>query len=211
MMYMFLIAGDAIPNGMPRVLAEAFGVLVAETDVSDSSELESRNWDAVVTCEYEAHAGDLRLSLDICAADEVERQPSEAQLALELAQRLGVAVFSGWNGGLPWIRQVALPDGGVTLARVVEADGKHPGFFVEAAEAPIGRNAPRVGHSFPGSRRCWKVKAASIRAASTADLCHGAGCVVTPPVISCSCNQPPANSASTQPGWKASLSRGWLP
>jgi hypothetical protein len=137
MMYTFLIAGDAIPKDMPRILAESFGVQVAETDVSDSSELESRNWDAVVTCEYEPFAGDLRRSLDIYAAEEVERQPSEEQLALDLARQIGVAVFFTWNGAVPWIRQVALPEGGLTLARVVESDGENSGFSVEAAEAPI--------------------------------------------------------------------------
>jgi hypothetical protein len=137
MMYAFLVAADAIPKETPSILAEAFGVQVAETDVSDSSELESRNWDAVVTCETEPLAGDLRWSLEIYAAEEVKQQPAEEQLARHLAQQLGIAVFFAWNGEVPWIRQVALPTGGLTLARVVAAEDEESGFSVEAAEAPI--------------------------------------------------------------------------
>jgi hypothetical protein len=137
MMYAFLITGDAIPNDMSRVLGQAFRVQVAETDVSDSSEVESRNWDAVVTCEYESLVGDLRWSLTVYAAEEVEQQPSEEQLAIYLAQQLGTVVLFSWNGGLPWIRRVALPAGGLTLARVVESNDDKTGFSLEATEAPI--------------------------------------------------------------------------
>lgn len=137
MMYIFLTIGDVVPEGMPRILAEAFGVQEAETDVSDSSELELRSWDAVVSCEYERLAGDLPWSLNIYAADEVHRQPSEEQLARHLAQQLGSPVFFAWSGGLPWIRAVALPEGGLTLARIAEPDDEKAGFSVEAAEAPI--------------------------------------------------------------------------
>ncbi|MER6129725.1 hypothetical protein ABT173_45655 [Streptomyces sp. NPDC001795] len=157
MMYIFLTTGDTVPEEMPRILAGAFGVQVVETDVSDSSELESRNWDAMVTCEYEHLAGDLRWSLNIYAAEEVEQQPSEEHLARHLAQQLGRPVFFTWNGGLPWIRRVALPEGGLTLARVAEPDDEKTGFSVEAAEAPISGIPPVPVTHFPEVVRAFEI------------------------------------------------------
>jgi hypothetical protein len=136
MMYAFLAGGDGVLERMSAILAEVFDVPAADTDVSAASEMESRNWDAVVTCEYEPLAGDLPWSLSVYAAEEVKQRPSEEQLALFVARRLGAPVFFEWSGEVPWFRSVALPDGGLTLARVAERDDQ-PGFFVEAAEAPI--------------------------------------------------------------------------
>lgn len=101
MMYGLLLPEGEILDRLPAILAETFRVEVAQTDVSDSSELENRNWDAIVTCEYERLDGDLTWSLGIYAAAEVEQHPSEAQLASLLAQRLGIPVFFSWDGGLP--------------------------------------------------------------------------------------------------------------
>ncbi|MFJ4478700.1 hypothetical protein ACIQVR_30030 [Streptomyces xanthochromogenes] len=137
MMYGVLLPKGEIFDRLSVTLAEAFHVEVAQTDVSDSSELENRNWDAIVTCEYEHLDGDLAWSLGIYAADEVGQHPSEAQLALLLAQRLGTPVFFSWDGGLPWIRTVALPGGGTTLARTTELNDNKSGFSVDAAEAPV--------------------------------------------------------------------------
>ncbi|MEV6963444.1 hypothetical protein AB0M97_30700 [Streptomyces sp. NPDC051207] len=146
MMYAFLTGGGGVLERMSAILAEAFDVPAADIDVSDASELESRNWDALVTCEYEFIAGDLQWSLSIYAAEEVKHQLSEADLALHVARRLDVPVFFAWRGEVPWIRRVALPDGGLTLARVAEQDDQ-PGFYVEAAEAPIaGLPDVRVMH-----------------------------------------------------------------
>ncbi|MEW2295732.1 hypothetical protein ABZ719_24000 [Streptomyces sp. NPDC006743] len=137
MMYAFLTVGDAVPEKLPKVLAEAFDVQIGDIDVSDISELEDRNWDASVSCEYEVLEGDLQWSLTVYASETVQHRPPEDQLSLALARRLGSPVFSDWGGGVPWIRKVALPDGGFTLARVVESDQGEAGVSVEAAEAPI--------------------------------------------------------------------------
>ena len=137
MTYSLLTIDGKVIKAMPQILAEAFDVQPSETDVSPSSELESRNWDALVTCEYEAVAGDLAWSLLIHAAREVEQQPSEEELASLLSQRLQTPVFFPWGGGLPWIRRVATPDGGFTLARVTESDDERASLAVEAAESLI--------------------------------------------------------------------------
>ncbi len=159
-MDVFLTPAAASPEEIRRILAEAFRVPVSGVDVSEQSEVRSRNWDALVTCEYEhlarAAAGDLSWVLGVYAAREVERRPAGEALAVHLAGRLRVPVFHTWDGGLPWINRVALPGGGVTLARVAEPGGPEAGFSVEAAEAPITGmphvpvlHLPEVVRAFP--------------------------------------------------------------
>ncbi|EYT78099.1 hypothetical protein CF54_39250 [Streptomyces sp. Tu 6176] len=159
-MDVFLTPAAAGPEEIRRILAEAFRVPVSGVDVSEQSEVRSRNGDALVTCEYEhlarAAAGDLSWVLGVYAAREVERRPAGEALAVHLAGRLRVPVFHTWDGGLPWINRVALPGGGVTLARVAEPGGPEAGFSVEAAEAPITGmphvpvlHLPEVVRAFP--------------------------------------------------------------
>lgn len=139
MMYSFLTSADGVPDATPEILASAFGVQVSEIDVSDSSDWESRNWDALVTCEYEHLEGDLTWSLSVYKAKEVARNPSEEELAVLLSRGLNAPVFFAWGGELPWIRRVAQPDGGITLARVADSDDDGTGFSVQAAESAITR------------------------------------------------------------------------
>ncbi|WP_157865090.1 hypothetical protein [Streptomyces prasinopilosus] len=63
------------------ILAKVFRITLEQADVSADSEWEDRNWDAVVTCEYERLRGDLNWSLTVYAANEVEYRPSEKELA----------------------------------------------------------------------------------------------------------------------------------
>ena len=118
-MYHLMVRSSDAPTRLPVILAEAFHVALAQTDVSAESEWEDRNWDAVLTCEYERLQGDLMWSFSIYAANEVEHRPTEEELALSVAQGLSVPVFTSWDARFPWIRRVALPDGAFTLARVL--------------------------------------------------------------------------------------------
>lgn len=143
MMCSFMAAGSGLLEVMPEVLASVFQVGVEETDVSAASEWDDRNWDATVTCEYESLSGDLDWAFSIFAADEVDRQPSERELALFLARQLGVAVFFEWGPDLPWVRNVAMPSGEVTRARLTEPDDDGSGYCVEVTESPVP-GFPRV-------------------------------------------------------------------
>ncbi|MGW9032638.1 hypothetical protein ACWGQ5_53640 [Streptomyces sp. NPDC055722] len=136
-MYSFLTPADTVPDVMPGILAGAFGVQISETDVSDSTNWETRNWDALVTCEYERLEGDLTWSLSVYKAKEVERSPSEEELAVLLSKGLNAPVFFAWGGKLPWIRRVAQPEGGITLARVVDSNDDGTGFLVQGTESAI--------------------------------------------------------------------------
>jgi hypothetical protein len=75
--------------------------------------------------------------VSVYAAREVQPQPSEEGLGLHLTRGPRVPVFFSWDGEVPWIRQVALPDGGRTPVRVIKNDGVGAGFSVEAADASI--------------------------------------------------------------------------
>ncbi|MEU5222049.1 hypothetical protein AB0G55_05210 [Streptomyces toyocaensis] len=110
---------------------------MAQTDVSAGSEWEDRNWDAVVTCEYERLQGVLNWSLTIYAAHEVEHRPTEDELAASMARRLSVSVFTSWDARFPWVRKVALPDGGSTLARVLQPEDDNPAYTVDTAESRL--------------------------------------------------------------------------
>lgn len=142
-MYGLLTAGEADPEVVARVLAVAFGVPLQAVDVSPESEMENRNWDATVTCEYEVFSGDLACQLSVYGAEEVAPQPSEDDLAAMLARELGTPALISW-GTLPWIRKVVTPGGGVTFARVEELEGEGTAFRVYATEAPVAE--------FPGAR-----------------------------------------------------------
>ncbi|GGV58370.1 hypothetical protein GCM10010277_60980 [Streptomyces longisporoflavus] len=137
MTYVFMTTSSKAPEVMSGLLIEAFDVQLSETDVSDISELESRNWDALVTCEYERLEGDLAWSLTVYAAEEVKQRPSETELATLMSQRLDAPVFFASGIGIPWIQRVAMPEGGSTLARVIESDEERPRLAVEAAESSI--------------------------------------------------------------------------
>ncbi|MET7293454.1 hypothetical protein ABZS79_15185 [Streptomyces griseoloalbus] len=119
------------------ILAEVFRVALEQTDVSAESEWDDRNWDAVVTCEYERLQGDLDWSFSIYAANEVERRPTEAELASSVAQRLSAPVFTAWDARFPWIRGVTLPDGSFTLARVLRPEDNSAAYVIDAAESTI--------------------------------------------------------------------------
>ncbi|MER6786837.1 hypothetical protein ABT330_19850 [Streptomyces sp. NPDC000658] len=136
-MYLLMVRASDAPTRLPVVLAEAFRVAEKQTDVSLASELEDRDWDAVVTCDYEPLQGDLSWSLDIYATEEVEHRPTEEELSSLVALRLSVPVFTSWDPRFPWIRRVALPNGGHTLARVLQAEDDSPAYVVDAAESEI--------------------------------------------------------------------------
>lgn len=74
-MYGFLTAAAPEPEVVARVLAETFRVPLQSVDVSPASEMDDRNWDATVTCDYELLPGDLPGQLSVYGAEEVPDQP----------------------------------------------------------------------------------------------------------------------------------------
>ncbi|WP_405790417.1 hypothetical protein OG753_26695 [Streptomyces sp. NBC_00029] len=148
MMYGLLTAGEADPEVVARVLAEAFGVPLSSVDVSPEDEMEDRNWDATVTCEYEVFSGDLACQLSVYGAEEVDPQPSEDDLAAMMARALGMPVLISW-GSLPWIRKVVSPQGGVTFARVEDLEEEGPGCRVYATEVPLAEFPDAKVEGFP--------------------------------------------------------------
>ncbi|MGA5407393.1 hypothetical protein ACPCSC_09055 [Streptomyces lavendulocolor] len=136
MMYNFLVAGNANPRTLSAFLARAFAVSPDHVDVSPEDELEARNWDATVTCEYQVLTGDLTHALTVYGAAEVQSQPADDDLAESLARALDAPVLTPW-GTLPWIRKVYTPRGTATFARVEQLEGDVAGFTVYGLESPM--------------------------------------------------------------------------
>ncbi|MFE2186020.1 hypothetical protein [Streptomyces sp. NPDC059455] len=150
MMYNLLVPGERVPERLDAVLSGAFGVLVADVDVSDESEVENRNWNATVTCEYEKMSGDVRWALTVYASEEVSPQPPEEALARALARELDVPVLFLGEGPLPpGVRQVATPEGQVTHARIGEPETDEEGVTVEAVEIPVAGFPKAAVHKLP--------------------------------------------------------------
>jgi hypothetical protein len=137
MMYNLLLTGEEIPSRVASVLSEAFGVRPADVDVSAMDEYEARNWDAVVSCEYEELRGDLRWSLTIYATEEAALQPTEEGLALLLSQALGTVTLFPEGMTVPSIRRVATPRGELSHARVTEPESEGEETRVTAVEIEI--------------------------------------------------------------------------
>ncbi|GAA3498214.1 hypothetical protein GCM10019016_053170 [Streptomyces prasinosporus] len=156
-MYHLMVRASDAPTRLPAILAEVFRVALEQTDVSAESEWEDRNWDALVTCEYERLQGDLNWSLSIYAANEVECRPTEEELASSVAQRLSAPVFTSWDARFPWIRGVALPNGSFTLARVLQPEDNSPAYVIDATESRIP-NLPDVPvMQFPEAVRAYRL------------------------------------------------------
>ncbi|MGE7390411.1 hypothetical protein ACQKM2_33525 [Streptomyces sp. NPDC004126] len=136
MMYGFLTAAAPEPEVVARVLAETFRVPLQSVDVSLASELDDRNWDATVTCDYELQPGDLVGQLSVYGAEEVPDQPAEEELAGALARGLSTPVLASW-GSAPSIHRLVTPEGLVTFARVEELEDEEAGFTVSTTQVAV--------------------------------------------------------------------------
>ena len=138
MMYNLLVGGREAPSEMLNILTEVFAVPPESVDVSDAAEFDSRNWDAVVTCDYEALSGDVQWSLEIYASDDdVQEQPDEGALAVEVARALGAPVLFPGDQQRPDVWRLATPEGTTMYARVSEPDGDDEVFRVTQVEKPV--------------------------------------------------------------------------
>lgn len=150
MMCTLLTTGDGVPGRIAPTLAEIFGVPVPEVDVCDAWDLENRNWEASVTCEYMALDGDLSWSLAITAGD--TPHISEEELALAVARSLGVdVIFPSDYPDISWIDRVATPAGEVGYVNTVEEEGEPPGGPLPSPRSPSPRSPMRKSGAFPRS------------------------------------------------------------
>ncbi|MFI5641434.1 hypothetical protein ACIA8H_29005 [Streptomyces goshikiensis] len=117
-------------------------------DVSLESEMENRNGDESVTCDYEYLSGDLACNLSVYGAKEVAPQPSEEELTRALARGLDTVVLTSW-GTMPWIRKVVTPQGGTTFARVEFLEGEGEGCLVTAMETALPAFPQAAVERFP--------------------------------------------------------------
>ncbi|MEU7153687.1 hypothetical protein [Streptomyces sp. NPDC045470] len=136
MMCTLLTTGDGVPGRIAPTLADFFGVPVPDVDVCDAWDLENRNWEASVTCEYMALDGDLKWSLAITSGDTPHL--SEEQLALAVARSLRVdVIFPSDYPDISWIDRVATPAGEVGYVNTVEEEGELPRWTVAVSEVSV--------------------------------------------------------------------------
>ncbi|MFE1830829.1 hypothetical protein [Streptomyces yangpuensis] len=147
-MYGFMLAGAADPGLVADALSEAFDLPLHLVDVAPESEMEHRNWDATVTCDYEVTSGDIHCLLSVYGAEEVTSPPGEEELARILARKSDAPVLISW-GTLPWIRKVVRPEGRATFARVEERDDEGAGYRVYATEDAVAAFPGAAVEKFP--------------------------------------------------------------
>ncbi|MFF4601975.1 hypothetical protein ACFY12_04340 [Streptomyces sp. NPDC001339] len=133
-----LTTGEGVLGRIAPVLARFFGTSVDDVDLCDAWDLENRDWDASVTCEYMSLGGDLRWSLAIATDETPHRSESEEDLALTVARSLGVVViFSSDYPDISWIDRAATPRGEVCYVNTDEEEGEPPRWTVAISEIHI--------------------------------------------------------------------------
>ncbi|MFF1923570.1 hypothetical protein ACFVW8_23735 [Streptomyces sp. NPDC058221] len=137
-MYNLLVAGAMEPRTLVTVLASAFDVNAADVDVADRfGDPDLRNWEAAVSCQYDALHGDLSWELDVYAQEFVPTPPSESALAQHIATATGLVVLFPAESFPPSAYWAATPEGNITRVRLYESDEEVPVYSVDAVEVPI--------------------------------------------------------------------------
>ncbi|MGE7434032.1 hypothetical protein [Kitasatospora sp. NPDC001175] len=140
MTYNLLLTGELERDQIVAALAEQFVVPASEVDVVDADDLNSRNWDAIVSCTYEQVNGDVTWSLDIYATEDHPIHPDERQLAAGLADQLGQPVLFPGEERLPSSYWLAAPNGMLTRARLYESDQGGHAYTIDA----VGQHIPEL-------------------------------------------------------------------
>lgn len=144
MMYNLLLLRELSPASLRSELSRIFRVTPRNVDVSDQDEMENRNWDAIVSCEFSQGSGDIPWRLGIYATEEVEAPPTEEDLAAEIACSLHVSVLFPGTIALPSVWHATRSDGETGFVRIAEPEHEDEVLRVTRAEKilPELPNAP---------------------------------------------------------------------
>lgn len=138
MTYNLIVVGELDRPRLAAALASLTSVSVDAVDVAGADDTDDRNWNAPVSCTCERVGGDVSWLLDIYLTDAVTAQPTEAQAAAHLADRLDTAVLYPAAEDLPSAYWLAAPSGLRTRARLYsedEDDGTR--YVIDAVERPV--------------------------------------------------------------------------
>lgn len=141
-MYNLFTVGAVDWSRLKKALSGQFAVPVEAVEVADANEFDSRNWEAWVSCEYEAVHGDVTYSLNIYATDDVEGRPTERALSIGLVGELQQSLLFPADEDLPSAYWVAIPGGPVTRARLVSSDEEESTYRVDVVEHAV----PQLPH-----------------------------------------------------------------
>jgi hypothetical protein len=154
--YNFFVVGDLHPDEIAAALSEILHVPLSDIEVADAdADPDTRNWDALVTCEYSPAKGDMTWILDIYAQDSVANQPPERDLVMTLSARTQNIMLYRSEEELPSAYWLTKPDGFVTRARVEESDDH--AFTVDAIETHIAQLPNARVERIPEVIREWRV------------------------------------------------------
>ncbi|MGW0766899.1 hypothetical protein [Streptomyces sp. NPDC002676] len=127
-------------DAVTAALAQCLHVREQDVDVADEdTDQETRNWDALVFCEKATVLGDVSTSLDIYVQESVQPQPTERELAPELARAAGTVVLFPAEEEPPSAYWLAAEDGLVTRARLYDSDDEEPHYTIDRVETPVSR------------------------------------------------------------------------
>ncbi|MFB4193192.1 hypothetical protein [Streptomyces carpaticus] len=146
MMYNLLLLRALDPGAVQNELARIFRVSPGDVDVSDQDEMEERNWDAIVSCEFTQGSGDIPWKLSIYSTDDVGTPPSESALASEIARALNVSVLFPGTLALPSVWNVTRSDGVAGFVRIAEPESDDDVLHVTLTE----RNLPELPYVASG-------------------------------------------------------------
>ncbi|WP_158708028.1 hypothetical protein [Streptomyces sp. NRRL F-2890] len=121
-MYNILLLRELDPGALQIELAAIFRISPRDVDVSDQDEMEERNWNAIVSCDFAQGSGDIPWKLSIYASGEVGARPSESVLASEIARTLNVSVLFPGALTLPSVWNVRRSDGAAGFVRIAEPE-----------------------------------------------------------------------------------------
>ena len=137
-LYNFLTAAPKLPERIPAALREIFDVPQDSIDVSPQWELEFRNWDALVSCEYESREGDdLQWAMSIYVTEDVEVRPREQDVAMGIAKALRAPVLFPEGQTVPSVWGLAQASGEFTHARLHEPEDEDEVLTVVEVEKPV--------------------------------------------------------------------------
>ncbi|MFB6817975.1 hypothetical protein ACFCV8_25880 [Streptomyces sp. NPDC056347] len=98
---------------------------------------ESRNWDAVVLCDYARLLGDVSLSLDVFIQDFAPHRPTEPEFSSSFAATTQSLVLYPAEEDIPSAYWLVTPTGSTTRARLLSSDDEQPRYSLDAVEAAV--------------------------------------------------------------------------
>ncbi|MGW3089738.1 hypothetical protein [Streptomyces sp. NPDC001108] len=136
-----LLTVDSLPASLIALaLSSCLQVESHSVDVAHiDGDQESRDWDALVLCDYARALGDVSLSLDVFVQDSASHRPTEPEFASSFAAAAQTLVLYPAEENIPSAYWLVTPTGSTTRARLLHSDDDQPHYSLDAVEAPVSQ------------------------------------------------------------------------